>query len=62
MRIWYRRWFCLNNDFFFYFVKEDDLKFLGCIFFFGNRVCEVLFNLEEFDKCFLEISVGKKKN
>lgn len=61
VRTWHRRWFCLNNDFLFYFAKEDDSKPLGCIFLPGNRVCEVPFNPEEPDKCLLEISAGKKK-
>lgn len=61
VRTWHRRWFCLNNDFLFYFAKEDDSRPLGCIFLPGNRVCEVPFNPEDPDKCLLEISAGKKK-
>lgn len=56
MRTWHRRWFCLNNDFLFYFAKEDDSRPLGCIFLPGNRVSEVPFNPDEPDKCLLEIS------
>lgn len=59
VRTWHRRWFCLNNDFLFYFAKEDDSRPLGCIFLPGNRVCEVPFNPEDPDKCLLEISAGK---
>lgn len=62
VRTWHRRWFCLNNDFLFYFAKEDDSRPLGCIFLPGNRVCEVPFNPEDPDKCLLEISAGKKNN
>nr|XP_022318825.1 rho GTPase-activating protein 24-like isoform X1 [Crassostrea virginica] len=56
VRTWHRRWFCLNNDFLFYFAKEDDSRPLGCIFLPGNRVSEVPFNPDEPDKCLLEIS------
>ncbi|XP_022318829.2 rho GTPase-activating protein 24-like isoform X2 [Crassostrea virginica] len=59
VRTWHRRWFCLNNDFLFYFAKEDDSRPLGCIFLPGNRVSEVPFNPDEPDKCLLEISAGK---
>nr|XP_022318828.1 rho GTPase-activating protein 24-like isoform X1 [Crassostrea virginica] len=56
VRTWHRRWFCLNNDFLFYFAKEDDSRPLGCIFLPGNRVSEVPFNPDEPEKCLLEIS------
>nr|XP_022318829.1 rho GTPase-activating protein 24-like isoform X2 [Crassostrea virginica] len=59
VRTWHRRWFCLNNDFLFYFAKEDDSRPLGCIFLPGNRVSEVPFNPDEPEKCLLEISAGK---
>ncbi|XP_056017670.1 rho GTPase-activating protein 24-like isoform X2 [Ostrea edulis] len=59
VRTWHRRWFCLNNDFLFYFAKEDDSRPLGCIFLPGNRVSEVPFNPDEPEKCLFEISAGK---
>ena len=62
VRTWHRRWFCLNNDFLFYFAKEDDSRPLGCIFLPGNRVSEVPFNPDEPDKCLLEISAGNGQN
>ncbi|XP_061175081.1 rho GTPase-activating protein 24-like isoform X2 [Saccostrea echinata] len=59
VRTWHRRWFCLNNDFLFYFAKEDDSRPLGCIFLPGNRVSEVPFNPDDPEKCLFEISAGK---
>ncbi|XP_061175080.1 rho GTPase-activating protein 24-like isoform X1 [Saccostrea echinata] len=56
VRTWHRRWFCLNNDFLFYFAKEDDSRPLGCIFLPGNRVSEVPFNPDDPEKCLFEIS------
>lgn len=60
VRTWHRRWFCLNNDFLFYFAKEDDSRPLGCIFLPGNRVSEVPFNPDEPEKCLFEISAGMR--
>ncbi|XP_062589733.1 rho GTPase-activating protein 24-like isoform X2 [Saccostrea cucullata] len=59
VRTWHRRWFCLNNDFLFYFAKEDDSRPLGCIFLPGNRVSEIPFNPDDPEKCLFEISAGK---
>ncbi|XP_062589732.1 rho GTPase-activating protein 24-like isoform X1 [Saccostrea cucullata] len=56
VRTWHRRWFCLNNDFLFYFAKEDDSRPLGCIFLPGNRVSEIPFNPDDPEKCLFEIS------
>lgn len=58
VKTWHRRWFILNEDYLFYFQKEEDVKPLGMISLHGNKIIQHPANPDEPDKFLLELVPG----